>query len=190
MPGRNRTALPSPAGADALFASTQFLFKSTALRVVEIDGEPWFVAADVCACTGLTGYASQHTGKLAPDERRVIHLSRAPNMRDLARPKAPTVTLVSESGLYKLIMRSDKSEAREFQDWVTREVLPAIRKTGGYLLNENARATAHADTRRAIQRSWYSVWEVAQITPLPTLGSRRIDTPVAALNPLLSLMLD
>ncbi|WP_425292724.1 BRO-N domain-containing protein [Agrobacterium tumefaciens] len=53
--------------------------------------------------------------------------------------------MISESGLYKLIMRSDKPEARKFQDWVTRDVLPAIRKTGGYLLNEEAPDTAKAD---------------------------------------------
>ncbi|MBS7705189.1 BRO-N domain-containing protein [Chelatococcus asaccharovorans] len=49
--------------------------------------------------------------------------------------------LGSESGLYKLIMRSDKPEARAFQDWVTREVLPAIRKTGSYVLQGADRST-------------------------------------------------
>lgn len=62
------------------------------------------------------------------------------------KPGRP-LKFVSESGLYKLIMRSDKPEARKFQDWVTREVLPAIRKTGGYLLNEEAREAAKADDR-------------------------------------------
>lgn len=64
--------------------------------------------------------------------------------------KAQAITLISESGLYKLIMRSSKPEAREFQDWVTRVVLPTIRKTGGYVLNESFRETAHADTREAM----------------------------------------
>lgn len=58
---------------------------------------------------------------------------------------AGLLSFVAESGLFKLIMRSDKAVAREFQDWVTREVLPSIRKTGGYLLNEEMRATAGAD---------------------------------------------
>lgn len=44
--------------------------------------------------------------------------------------------LISESGLYKLIMRSDKPQARDFQDWVTRVVLPAIRKDGAYIMGE------------------------------------------------------
>jgi prophage antirepressor-like protein len=46
------------------------------------------------------------------------------------------MAIVSESGLYKLIMRFDKPEARSFQDWVTRDILPAIRKDGGYILGE------------------------------------------------------
>jgi hypothetical protein len=63
---------------------------------------------------------------------------------------APSANIINESGLYRLIMRSDKATARPFQDWVTKDVLPAIRKTGGYCLNEEARATAHADTRTAM----------------------------------------
>ncbi len=58
--------------------------------------------------------------------------------------------VLAESGLYALINRSDKPEAKVFQRWVNREVLPSIRKTGGYLLNEEARETAHADTREAM----------------------------------------
>ena len=52
------------------------------------------------------------------------------------RGGARVVALISESGLYKLVMRSDKPEAREFQDWVTRVVLPAIRKDGAYIQGE------------------------------------------------------
>ena len=51
-------------------------------------------------------------------------------------PRCPSLGLISESGLYKLVMRSDKPEARQFQDWVTRVVLPAIRKDGGYIQGE------------------------------------------------------
>lgn len=137
-----------------------FNFNGHELRVVEIDGEPWFVAADVCRCLDLTLYAgaSQHVRHLAPDEKRVVRYGD-PTMKQLhgalfagsvgpgAKGGATSLTLITESGLYKLIMRSDKPEARAFQDWVTREVLPSIRKTGGYLLNEEARAAAHADQR-------------------------------------------
>ncbi|HBT68496.1 MAG TPA: hypothetical protein DEB63_09970 [Agrobacterium sp.] len=69
------------------------------------------------------------------------------------KPGRP-LKFVSESGLYKLIMRSDKPEARKFQDWVTRDV-PAIRKTGGYLLNEEARTRPRPSFLVACTRTFY-----------------------------------
>jgi prophage antirepressor-like protein len=54
--------------------------------------------------------------------------------------RANTQTIVSESGLYKLILRSDKPEAKQFRLWVTRDMLPAIRKDGGYILGDAHRA--------------------------------------------------
>lgn len=117
-------------------------FKGHQVRHVMIEGEPWFVAADVCRVIyGSADGMGNHYRKLADDQRRSVkrlHLGMSPGK---------DACLISESGLYKLIMRSDKPEAATFQDWVTREVLPAIRKTGGYLLNEEARETAAADQR-------------------------------------------
>ena len=94
--------------------------------------EPWFVAADVCRVLGLVGTVGNHTRKLDPNE-----ISKVNRMDIGMRPGRPAVT-ISESGLYKLVMRSDKAEARQFQDWVTREVLPAIRKDGAYIKDEGA----------------------------------------------------
>lgn len=115
------------------------------IRIVDIKGEPWFVAADVIkAIYGPTNSNAMPYSLLGEDERSYI------NRIDVGlRPGRPMVA-VSESDFYKLIMRSDKPEARKFQDWVTREVLPAIRKTGGYLLNEESRDTAKADDRVAM----------------------------------------
>lgn len=100
-------------------------YLGTTLRTMTIDGAPWFVAADACRILGLNmeNGTKHHYRKLAADEQRKvsrIHVGMTPG-----RP----VTAISESGLYKLIMRSDKREAREFQNWVTREVLPSIRRT-------------------------------------------------------------
>lgn len=118
-----------------------YTFKGHDLRTIELDGEPWFVASDVCRCLGLkpskAGY-NNHTRRLGPDERKVQSVADQPHAQGRglrARPQC----VITESGLYKLIMRSDKDTARPFQDWVTKEVLPSIRKTGGYLLNEAAR---------------------------------------------------
>lgn len=86
--------------------------------MVTIDNNPWFVAADVCASLSLDN-ASYVTKRLDADEKASFKL---PNQRGSA------ATIISESGLYKLVMRSDKPEAKGIQDWVTKVVLPAIRK--------------------------------------------------------------
>lgn len=135
------------------------------LRTAIIDGEPWFVAADACRALNLTGYPSKHTVKLDADEKLVLAISDIPNGRDagIAHYKAPNVTLISESGLYKLIMRSDKPQARPFQDWVTKTVLPSIRKDGMYVMGEEKVAagelsedefilTAYAMLQRKVER--------------------------------------
>lgn len=106
---------------------TKFDFKGNGVRIVTIDGAPWFVAADVLFAFGHGQDAhGSIMRKLDPDQSTLHRLQNAPRSQ----------RIISESGLYKLVLRSDKPQARQFQDWVTREVLPAIRKDGGYILGE------------------------------------------------------
>lgn len=93
------------------------------LRTVTIDGEPWFVANDVTAILNI-GNTSQALSYLDDDERGVI------TNDTLGGPQL--VSIVSESGLYSLILRSRKAEAKPFKRWITHDVIPAIRKTGSY----------------------------------------------------------
>ena len=86
------------------------------------DGEPWFVASDVCQAIGLD---TSHVRRGLDDDE----VSILPNWQ--GKGMAPLI--VSEAGLYSLILRSRKPEARDFRRWVTHEVLPTIRKTGGYI---------------------------------------------------------
>jgi prophage antirepressor-like protein len=121
---------------------SQFSFGGLTLRTVLRDGQPWFVAADVCRCLGLSSLRGTHKylRHLGEEEKQLLtHAQIGGSKRGS--------TAISESGLYKLIMRSDKKEAKVFQDWVTGEVLPTIRQTGGYLLNETKRSTAGAADR-------------------------------------------
>ena len=106
------------------------------IRVVPLEGNPWFVAGDACRVLGLTlvGGATRHLRNLNPSEVRRLKLDSGPRG---GRPSA----LISEAGLYELISRSNKPEARAFKDWVFGEVLPTIRKTGGYVLQGADRAT-------------------------------------------------
>lgn len=108
--------------------------RDVALRTIELDGHPWFHATDVCRCLGLSinGGTYHHLRKLDADEKRTLSKSQNRVLgEDKFLGRAATATVVSESGIYKLTMRADSDKAKPFQDWVTREVLPAIRKTGG-----------------------------------------------------------
>lgn len=105
----------------------QFYFNSAALRTLTDEaGEPWFVAKDVCDILEL-GNTTNALRALDEDEKtNFTNCNVAQN-----GGRAPLI--ISEPGLYKLIMRSRKPEAKEFQRWVTHEVLPQIRRTGGYI---------------------------------------------------------
>ena len=83
-----------------------------------------------------TDGTAQWLTRLYPDERRLTARDGTPE-KFSGVTNGATITVVSEPGLYKLIMRSSKPEARAFQDWVTREVLPSIRKNGIYVQGRN-----------------------------------------------------
>ena len=95
------------------------------LRAIVIGTEPWFVAKDVCAST-LHSNPTVAVQSLLPDERAKFNLGGA----------LGTVNIVNESGLYSLILKSRKPEAKAFKKWVTSVVLPAIRKAAARCLPE------------------------------------------------------
>lgn len=105
-----------------VFSSEQF---GSIRASLSSDGQPWFVAKDVCDSLGIGKYRDA-LSRLDDDERGSLLVDT---------PGGPqTVGTVSEAGFYKLVMRSRKPEAKAFQRWVTHEVLPAIRRTGGYMV--------------------------------------------------------
>lgn len=91
------------------------------IRTVILDGEPWFVAKDICDILGTTNPTMAMDG-LEPFERTKFNLGRQGE-----------ANIISESGFYTLVLRSRKPIAKPFRIWVTSEVLPAIRKTGKYI---------------------------------------------------------
>lgn len=95
-----------------------------AVRAVTLEGEPWFVAADVCRALGI-GDSRTATARLDDDEKDAVLI------RTLGGEQK--MTIISESGLYALVLSSRKPEAKAFKRWITHEVIPAIRKTGGYI---------------------------------------------------------
>lgn len=105
----------------------RFDFEGAALRTLTDEaGEPWFVAKDVCDILELSN-VTEALRPLDDDEKSNFRIS------EVAQNGGRAPLIISEPGLYKLIMRSRKPEAKEFQRWVTHEVLPSIRRTGGYI---------------------------------------------------------
>lgn len=98
------------------------------IRTVEINNEPWFVGKDVC---DALGYANSR--KALADHVKDSHKNSVTIRDGIGNPQK---TIIDEPGLYSLVMRSKTEKAEAFQEWVTSEVLPAIRKHGGYLSPE------------------------------------------------------
>ncbi len=102
-----------------------FHYQNRPIRTAQVDGEPWFAATDVCGILGL-GNPSQAVAHLDQDERCLISNEAWRNNGGMV--------MVNEPGLYSLVLRSRKPEAKSFRRWITHEVLPAIRQTGSYQL--------------------------------------------------------
>lgn len=101
-----------------------FNYNSVEVRTIQKDGEPWFVLRDVCNVLGL-GTPARVAERLDTDEVSQTHITDSMGRQQ-------EMTIINESGLYNVILRSDKPEAKPFRKWVTSEVLPTIRRHGMY----------------------------------------------------------
>lgn len=105
-----------------------FQYQDKPVRTIQKDGEPWWVLKDVCEVLELSTPA-RVSERLDGDEVSQTHI-----IDSIGRQQETTI--INESGLYNVILRSDKPQAKPFRRWVTGEVLPSIRKHGGYLTPE------------------------------------------------------
>lgn len=106
-----------------------FHFEEQQVRTVERDGEPWFALGDVCKVLGI--------GNVGDTKRRLDQSDiDTVDLYSKARNRTYSTAIVNESGLYDVILDSRKPQAKQFRRWVTSEVLPAIRKHGGYLTEQ------------------------------------------------------
>ncbi len=128
------------------------MFKGIKLRAVKIDGEPWFVAADVLNIFGVNPSNRYNALKVLPPEERGNSSVMTPTGYE------QPINVFNEAGLYRLVMRSRKPVAREFQDWVVRDVLPAIRKDGGYVMGEEKVRTGRARHKDRPARDARTSW--------------------------------
>lgn len=100
-------------------------YESSEIRTIQKDGEPWWVLADVCKVLDLSN-PSKVADRLEPDEKANFELGL----------RGGATNCINESGLYAVILRSDKPQAKPFRKWVTNEVLPSIRKHGAYMTDQ------------------------------------------------------
>ena len=110
-----------------------FNFHGQEVRTVIFDNEPWFVAKDVADILGYQNGSRDINRHVDEDDKLTSQVATAGQMRNQ--------TVINESGLYSLILSSKLPQAKEFKRWVTSEVLPAIRKQGGFIredLDEDA----------------------------------------------------
>lgn len=105
-----------------------FNYNGNKVRTIQKDGEPWWVLKDVCNVLDIS-QAVRVAERLDEDEVSQTHIADSLGRRQ-------ETYIVNESGLYNVILRSDKPEAKPFRKWVTSEVLPSIRKNGGYIANQ------------------------------------------------------
>jgi prophage antirepressor-like protein len=106
-----------------------FTYSGNQVRTIIKDGEVWFVAKDVCDILNHSNH-KMAVSRLDEDEVNKVYLTDSLGRRQ-------QMTIVNEAGLYSLILTSNKPEAKAFKRWITHEVIPTIRKTGGYVANED-----------------------------------------------------
>lgn len=105
-----------------------FTYNTKQVRVIEKDGEPWFVAKDVCDILEISN-GRDAVSRLDDDEKDAVGITDA-----IGREQQTTI--ISESGVYALVFTSRKPEAEQFKRWIRKEVLPSIRKHGAYMTPE------------------------------------------------------
>lgn len=144
-----------------------FTYTDHEVRTVTIDGDPWFVAADVCAVLNIANPSDAIAKGLDDDEYQQVN-GTLDTSEGLTNSRNPVVLVVSEAGLYSLILRSRKPEAKTFKRWITHDVIPAIRKTGSYS-QAPALPQSYAEALRelaaSVEREETARAELQKVTP-------------------------
>jgi prophage antirepressor-like protein len=143
---------------------TPFAFDEFLIRVADRDGEPWFVAKDVCTALGIE-HTSRAVEKLDDEEKGMSSIHTLGGSQELL--------IISESGLYALVLRcrdamTPGTAPYRFRKWVAAAVLPTIRKTGAYGTHDNSFLLQLADALKASAEATASL--VARVR-----DARRID---------------
>ena len=110
-----------------------FNYNQSEVRTITINNEPWFVAQDVCNILELEN-VSKALSRLDDDEKTELDRESILTLSD--DPNTVRLSAISESGLYSLVLSSRKPEAKPFKRWIAHDVIPSIRKTGKYEIDQ------------------------------------------------------
>ncbi|SOB48619.1 BRO-like protein [Lactococcus piscium] len=114
-----------------------FNFSGQDVRIITINNEPWFIGKDVADILGYSNSRKALSDHVDDEDKGVTKSDTLGGNQN--------ITIINESGLYSLILKSKKPEAKQFKRWVTSEVLPTIRKHGAYMTNEKAQDILHGN---------------------------------------------
>lgn len=155
----NGQTMPKSNRATCESGIQQFSFDGTYdVQVVMRNGEPYFIAVDICNLLGLSNPTKAIYG-IDNDEHTTLPIVRSGQQR--------IVNVVNESGLYALIFQSRKPAAKKFRKWVTSEVLPTIRNTGMYVTEKKTDSTQEVSEWKQLYRRLEMIMEMnRQITEL------------------------
>ena len=158
----NSQELPNASSALKLFENPQFR-----VRVIMRCADPWFVASDACDGLALSNVSKaladlDEDDKLKLTKDELDTLTSSEGIKCSVDSRVQSLNLVSESGLYDLIMQSRKPEAKAFKRWVTHEVLPSIRKTGGYSVQTQSMMLPNFCNPSEAARAWADLYEKNQ----------------------------
>lgn len=138
------------------------------VRTVSIDGEPWFVGRDIALALGYSNTKDALAKHVDDDDKKMGSQNATPSIKDsLGRDQYPV--FINESGLYSLVLSSKLPTAKKFKRWVTSEVLPAIRKHGGYSVKQaeqdkTREMRAEAMLRNSISKQAKIMMEIAKMS--------------------------
>lgn len=138
------------------------------VRIVNIDGSPWFVASDVCKYLEL-GLPANYLRKFNDDKKCTYPIYTAGGIQNLL--------VISESGLYRLMFRSRRPEAKRFADWVCKEVLPSIRRNGGYIIGQEQLSTGEMSEDDLLARAL----EIAKARLIRLISERENKTEILSM---------
>lgn len=148
---------------------TVFNFKESDVRVLNIDNEPWFVAKDLCDVLELKD-VSMSLKRLDNDEKGTNSICTLGGNQDMA--------IVSESGMYSLVLTSRKPQAKAFKKWITSQVLPSIRETGKYEIEPQQPSLPNVNPHTTLDviQGTQALFEIMNITPkyLPGLVAEAV----------------